>query len=129
MSTLLALARREAELLGHSQWGAEHILLAALWEGQGVAAQAMRGLDASDAVRSMILARMRSAGYSPGEVSASQLLDEAADEAKRRGDGYIGTEHVLLAMTRSGDIVGAALDDLGLSRALRDRTQNLLEHG
>ena len=128
MSALLLLARREAELLGHSECGAEHVLLAALWEGDGVAAQAIQGLDASDAVRGMLLERMRSAGYQPGEVSAVQLMDKAAAEAKRRGDTYIGTEHVLLAMTRSGDVVGSALDDLGISRALRDRTQNLLEH-
>src|SRR2546421_13099765 len=128
MSTLLALAKREAESLGHSEGGAEQILLAALWEGQGVAAQVVQGLDAADTVRSTILARMHSAAYRPGQVSAAQLLNEAADEAERRGDTYIGTEHALLAMTRSGDIVGTALDDLGISRTLRDRTQNLLEH-
>ena len=128
MSALLLLARREAELLGHAECGAEHVLLAALWEGDGVAAQVIQGLDASDAVRGMLLERMRSASYQPGEVSPPQLIEKAADEANRRGDTYIGTEHVLLAMTRSHDIVGGALDALGISGTVRDRTQSSLDH-
>lgn len=128
MTAVLLLAKREAEVLGHSECGAEHVLLALLWEGHGVAAQVLQGLHAADDIREVLLTRMRSSGYRPGEITTSQLLDDASEEAKRRGDTYLGTEHVLLAMSRrSDDIVGGAIDDRGIARALRERTQDLLE--
>lgn len=130
LTAVLLLAKREAEVLGHAECGAEHVLLALLWEGHGVAAQVLQSLHASDDIREMLLTRMRSSSYRPGEVAMSQLLDDAGEEAKRRGDTYLGTEHVLLAMSRgSDDIVGGAIDELGIARALRERTQGLLGRG
>ena len=50
--------------------------------------------------------------------SAKGVLTLAQDEAQRRRDSYIGTEHLLLGLIRQGDAVGAAvLKNLGIERA------------
>lgn len=57
-----------------------------------------------------------------------ELLDEARELARVRGHGAVGTEHVLLAMTRQDTDAFARrlLDEVGATEALRTRLEALL---
>ena len=48
-------------------------------------------------------------------AGARQVVRDADDEARRLRHGYIGTEHLLLALARAGGTVGAALTRGGLT--------------
>jgi ATP-dependent Clp protease ATP-binding subunit ClpC len=48
---VLDIARRQGERFGHSHIGTEHLLLALVLEGDGVAAQVLREVGASERIR------------------------------------------------------------------------------
>lgn len=45
------------------------------------------------------------------------IVDQALKEAEKLGDTYVATEHLLLAMAESKNIVGQSLRDLGITHA------------
>lgn len=59
---------------------------------------------------------------------AEQLLREAAQIAATRGHSYVGTEHVLLAMTRQTDdsFARRLLDEVGVTDTLRSRIESVI---
>ena len=98
----------------HNQWDVEHILLALLLQEQGLVSDILMelGVDVG-AVRQKVEAALERAPrveYEGGQVYATpniqRLLQGAAAEADRLKDEFIGTEHLLIAM--SGDDRGEA---------------------
>ncbi len=57
-----------------------------------------------------------------------ELLTEAREIAKARGHAVVGTEHLLLAMTRQSDDAFARrlLDEVGATESLRSRIESVI---
>ncbi len=93
----------------HNQWDVEHILLALLQQEQGLVGEVLRELGVNtDALKqNLIVSLEKLATIAPGTVAqimitprADQVLKAAEAEAKRLGDEFIGTEHVLIAIAK-----------------------------
>jgi ATP-dependent Clp protease ATP-binding subunit ClpB len=101
---------------------AEHILAALLQDPEGVPAATLSALDADPARLSVELAAVlsRRAKVAGGQLSldprARQLVERAEDEAKRLGDEYVSTEHLLLAAAQSGGDAQRVLELAGAGR-------------
>jgi ATP-dependent Clp protease ATP-binding subunit ClpC len=131
----LSLAQEEAERLNHSYIGSEHVLIGLLREEGGVAGRVLRelGLEASR-VQSMV-ERMSGMGtrtpFTKIELSPStkRVLELAVEEARRMGQHYISTEHLLLGLARQNE--GVAMDVLkkfGVSaEQIRRQTRRMLK--
>ena len=118
--TAVALAQDEARRLDHDYVGTEHLLLGLLAEKEGVAAVVLGALGVSlDKARAQVEEIVgRGSGPPPGTLRfaprAKNVLQIALAEARRLRSSSIGTEHLLLAITRLRAGVGAEI---------------LLEHG
>jgi ATP-dependent Clp protease ATP-binding subunit ClpA len=57
-----------------------------------------------------------------------QLLKDASDLAASRGHAFVGTEHLLLAMTRQTDdsFARRLLDEVGATQPLRSRIEAVI---
>ncbi|MFH1562434.1 MAG: ATP-dependent Clp protease ATP-binding subunit [Nitrospirota bacterium] len=111
---VLQLAQEEAKRLGHDYLGTEHILLALVREGEGVAAEVLNSLGVSlEAIRIEIEKQVPPGGnlLTMGEVPftphSKKVLELAVEEARNLHHNYIGTEHLLLGLIREGESVGA----------------------
>lgn len=143
-------AVEEARELGHDSIGDEDLLLGILRADEGIAAEALSSLGvtlegareetermASDALASVGISledvRRQAGGafdmrlpddrrlhFSP---RAQKALGQALREARRLGDGHIGTEHVLLGILGDGDGTAVRmLARMGVSKGeLEDR--------
>jgi hypothetical protein len=124
------LGRQEARAMGANVVGSEHLLLGVLRSGDHQAAKVLHdlgvSLDDARAAAQPTLVDGRPAepagkdGISP---YARSVLEQSLREAIARGEGFIGTEHLLLALLRE-DAGGAArtLHELGIEPdAVRER--------
>ena len=107
---IVALAQEEARTLNHDDVGTEHILLALIREGTGMAAQALTALGITeDAARRQVeevIGRGRQApqrGRTPFTPWARKALELSLREAIAIGNSSIGTEHILLGLVRVGE--------------------------
>ena len=107
---VLSLAKENAEEMNHAYIGTEHVLIGLLDEG-GTASEALDelGLD-SKRVKTLVQRMSRSATRRPaGRVELApgtkRLLELAVDEARRQGQHYIGTEHLLLGLVRQTVVI------------------------
>ena len=97
----------------------EHILAALLQDPEGIPAATLRALGADPAQVGVELAASlgRRAKIAGGSMSldprAQQLVRHAEDEAKRLGDEYVSTEHLLLAAAQSGGDAQRILEAAG----------------
>lgn len=107
------LAQEEARLFSHNYIGTEHILLALIHEGEGVAAKTLTTMGISlDAVRGQVgeiigRGQQMPSGHIPFTPRTKKVLELALREALGLGHNYIGTEHILLGLIREGEGVGA----------------------
>jgi len=113
---VMTLAQDEALQLDHNFIGAEHLLLGLVGVEGGVAAKALKTLGVVlDAVRREVES-IEGRGKHPvlGEIGLTprlkKILELAVDEARRRKDAQVGTEHLLLGLLRGGK--GIAVDAL-----------------
>ena len=91
----------------HNQWDVEHILLALLQQEKGLVGEIMRELGAdATAIKEQVeaaLARIPKVAYQTPQIYATprinQLFQRADAESKRLQDEFIGTEHLLIAIT------------------------------
>jgi len=104
---VLNLARREADRFHHQAIGAEHIMLGLLHLGQGVAISVLEDnhVDVQDLASKIEASVLRGEAAPtrdtlPFTPRAKRLLATAAEEAKALRHGYVGTEHLLLAMLK-----------------------------
>ena len=133
---VLSLAQEEAERLNHSYIGSEHVLIGLLLDSDGVAGRVLRdlGLEVSR-VQAMVERLSGGQGtrtpFSKTELSPStkRILEYAVEEARRLGQHYISTEHLLLGLARQNE--GLAMDVLrkfGISaEQIRRHTRKLLK--
>jgi ATP-dependent Clp protease ATP-binding subunit ClpC len=114
------LAPAAAEELGHQNFvGTEHLLIALIEEGAGVAAVALRQLGVErDAVVAAVRAKVPPAtgkgGFTP---RAWTVMSSCIQEALKLGHNYIGTEHVLLALLNDDGVAAQVLSDLHVDHA------------
>jgi ClpA/ClpB-like protein/uncharacterized protein DUF4177 len=111
----VVLAQDEARTLRHNYIGTEHILLGLLREEEGVAAHVLTDLGVTlEGTRAQI-AQIVGQG---GEVATGQIpftprtkkvLELSLREALSLGHNYIGTEHILLGLTREGEGVASRI--------------------
>ncbi len=110
----LNLALEAARELHHNYIGSEHLLLGLLGEESGIAAKILsaKGVD-WEKVYGIVQA---SGAESADEVTTSdmtprtkRIIERSAYEATRFDSGYIGTEHLLLALLEEGDCVGVKI--------------------
>ena len=120
LNTALLTARN----LGHTYIGSEHILVGLTEDNDGVAAQALlsKGINANK-ITEVIIQSMGKGN--PTTVNASdmtprtkRILEMSAFAASRYGHGYIGTEHILLAILEEGEsVANKIISSLGISPA------------
>ncbi|MFA5316921.1 MAG: AAA family ATPase [Dehalococcoidales bacterium] len=94
--------------MGHNQWDTGHILLALLQQEKGLVSDILRemGVD-GEALKNAVLAHLEkmpkvtygAAGQIFATPGAREVLMTAAAEAERFKDEFIGTEHLLIAIT------------------------------
>src|SRR5438046_6760634 len=106
---VVVLAQEEARMLDHNYIGTEHILLGLIREGEGVAAKALESLGISqEAVRQQVeeiigRGQYTPSGHIPITPRAKKVLELSLREALQLGHNYIGTEHILLGVSREGE--------------------------
>ncbi|HEX6628211.1 MAG TPA: Clp protease N-terminal domain-containing protein [Gemmatimonadaceae bacterium] len=121
----LIKAREEAHRRNHEYVGSEHLLLGLLAEDDTLVMDVLENLGASPARVQAIAEEMIQDGqpsaksripdlpYSP---RARVVLDQAISVAHEFGDGYVGTQHLLLGLIRERQSIGAlALANAGLT--------------
>jgi ATP-dependent Clp protease ATP-binding subunit ClpC len=119
---VMQLANQEAQRLQHEYIGTEHILLGLVKEGDGIAANVLKNLDAD--LRKIRLEVEKIAqggtyqaksGQLPHTPHARRVLDAALEEARNCEHNYVGTEHLLLGLLREKEGVAAqVLVNMGL---------------
>ncbi len=118
---VIMLAQEEARRLGHNFVGTEQVLLGLIGEGTGIAAKTLKsmGVNLKDARVEVEKIIGRGSGFVAVEIPftprAKRVLELSWDEARQLGHNYIGTEHLLLGLTREGEGVAArVLENLGV---------------
>ena len=100
-------AQRAAQGFGHNYVGSEHLLLGLSAISQGVAGKALeeQGV-AAHQIEEKIEALMGAGkGGAPSDFTprAKRVLEQSLSEALKMGTGYVGTEHLLLAVLNDSD--------------------------
>ncbi len=118
-------AQKLALRMRHAELGTLHLLMGLLEQSGGLASRVVEraGGDASAMRQAVgqVLERQSKVGGG-GQLrpnrAFSRALVEAESEAKKRGDGYVSTEHLLLALAAgdAGDAAGRALKQVGRDR-------------
>ncbi|MDD4546409.1 MAG: ATP-dependent Clp protease ATP-binding subunit [Oscillospiraceae bacterium] len=122
----LNLAIESAQELGHTYIGTEHLILGLLREGTGVAASVMGARGVTAAQYQQSISQAESSGkrsqLAPEDFTprAKKAMEMAITEATAMQHGYVGTEHILVAILRDDSSVavrlltslGARSDDL-----------------
>jgi ATP-dependent Clp protease ATP-binding subunit ClpC len=117
---VLTLAQEEAERSHHSYIGTEHLLLGLLREGEGLAAKVLNNLGVEiNKVRSTIESVLgRNERIIIQQIiptsRVKKVIEISFEEARRMGNNYVGTEHLLLGLLIEGEGIAAhVLEDLG----------------
>ena len=135
---VMSIAQDEARSLGKMYVGTEHLLLALIKEGEGIAAQALKKLDVTydetiATVRSISSEESEPVpgGHIPFTPRAKRVLEDAYRETMTHGQTYIATEHLLLGIVAEGDgRAMTALSRMGVSGdAVRDAVNELIKNG
>jgi len=116
---VVMLSQEESRRLGHNFVGTEQILLGLIGEGTGVAYKVLRSVNLTLKDARMEVERIigRGSGFVAVEIPftprAKRVLENSIEESRDLGHGYIGTEHILLALLDEDDGVAWRLfDDL-----------------
>ncbi len=121
---LLYIARQEAASNGNDSVSTEHILLALIKEGEGVAVMVLTnlGVNLDKISRSLqkLISEGEVGGLASGEIplgqNARHVISLAIDEAKKFEHKHVGTEHILLGLLRKRDTSSARiLSEYGVS--------------
>ncbi len=109
----IMLAQEEARRLGHNLVGTEQILLGLIEEGTGVAAIVLSdlGITLENARVEVEKIIGRGSRPLPAELpftpKVKLIFEQSFKEARQLGHNYIGTEHLLLAITQGKESVAA----------------------
>ena len=128
-------ALKAAREMGHTYVGSEHLLIGLCAEEGGVAARLLTAKGATKERVVETIVKNMSTG-SPTNINASdltprtkQIIEMSAYTSARYGHGYIGTEHLLLALIEENNCVAnKILDALNIDiRSLRNELLAYLE--
>ncbi len=107
---VVVLAQEEARMLDHNYIGTEHILLALIHEGRGMAVRALESLGITEEATRQQVEQVVGRGQQPpqrGHIPftprAKKTLELSLREAIALGNTSIGTEHILLGLIREGE--------------------------
>ena len=130
---IIELAIDESRKLGHGYVGPEHMLLGLAREGEGIASGILESLGVTmDKVRRAVMETLGQ--VKPGlptnvypntlvqrgpfdllDDEAKRVLAIAEEEARQMRHNWIGTEHMMIALLRSGSFAQRALESLGVT--------------
>lgn len=134
---VLLYAQEQAKVFKHQAVGTEHLLLALAIEREGVASRVLEYFKTNaDTIKKEIevytgygtLKSVAGASYLPYSPKAADVVQGAVREANELGNGQIGTEHLLLALTRNqSNLAARILADLDIKTVdVRNRILNEL---
>lgn len=111
---VLALASEEARRYNHTGVGTEHLLLALMSEGEGIAVKALASLQVQEhEIRKQIETLHPEEHDHPAvegmigvTAQGKASLELAVQEARGLDHHYLGTEHLLLGLLREGEGLG-----------------------
>jgi len=133
----MVLANQEAQLFNHKHIDTEHILIALIKEGSGVACAVLKnlGIDlTTQKIRSEVekivkpgpdIVHIGTLSHTP---ESKAVIKYATEAAKSLNHNYIGTEHILLGLLIKEDpetVANKILDDLGIK--IKDVREGILE--
>ncbi len=109
MRDVLRLSNNEAGRLGHDFIGPEHYMLGLIRMNQGLAINALRSMQIDleklkrDIERQMDKGKGPTIGLVMPNSHAKRILELSHAVAQKLGHGWVGTEHLLLALLRDED--------------------------
>ncbi|MBI3805874.1 MAG: ATP-dependent Clp protease ATP-binding subunit [Nitrospirae bacterium] len=113
---IIILAREEAERHQNDYLGTEHLVLALLREGDGIALAVIKKMGLSvEQIRLEIERNLPSGsntmtfGEIPFTPRVKKVIEYAVEEAKLLGHNYIGSEHLLLGLLREEEGIGGKI--------------------
>ena len=112
---VVVLAQEESRSLKHNYIGTEHLLLGLLREREGAAAHVLHSVGVTiDGVREQVIeivgcGEEPTAGQIPFTPRAKKVLELSLRESLNLGHTDIGTEHLLLGLTRENDGVATRI--------------------
>src|SRR4029453_15577893 len=123
----ISSAQTKAVRYSHQQIDVEHLLASLLEQEGGLATSILNKADIStDSLKRRVeqeldrMPKVSAPAGGPDQVYVTgrlnRLLTQAEDEAKKLKDDYISIEHLLLAMTEDGGVVGRLFKEVGLTR-------------
>ena len=117
---VVTATKQVADELGHGYIGTEHLLLALYTEPDAVAAQVLAAIGLSherarDAVLEIVARGNDSIQFAPFTPRAMSMFSDALAVALELGHNYIGTEHLLLALSKGDGVAAHVLRDAGTS--------------
>ncbi|HUW63364.1 MAG TPA: ATP-dependent Clp protease ATP-binding subunit [Spirochaetia bacterium] len=128
---VLLHSQEEARKQNYPYVGTEHLLLGLIGVGEGVSNRVLAELGITvdkvrGAVRQMVepgqgVPNQAEIGFTP---RAKRVLELAVDEARRMGQNYVDTEHLLLGLIREGE--GVAAHVLGALGADLNRVRGMV---
>lgn len=110
---VIIASQEEARSLKHNHIGSEHLLLGLFGAPDSTAAKVLHDLGyTKDTARTDITAMVppgteEQHGHIPFAPDARKILESAGHEAQQLQHNHIGTEHLLLALVRESERVGA----------------------
>jgi excisionase family DNA binding protein len=121
--SILSLASEEARRYNHNGVGTEHLLLAIMSEGEGIAVKALAQLLVQPGEVRAQIETLHPVGEQPvgeGQIGMTaqgkQSIELAVQEARLLGHHYLGTEHLLLGLLREeGEPGGQVLRKSGVT--------------
>ena len=131
-------AQTAAATFGQSYVGTEHLVLGLSMVSESVSARAIEGQGVTtkmleDRIREVSQNANMDMLMAPTDFTprTKRVLELSMQEAVRMGTGYIGTEHMLIALMREPDCVGVQLlVSLGVdTQRLYDEIMNMLGEG
>ncbi len=135
---VLMRAQEEAKRMRHSYIGTEHLLLGMMKEEKSIASKVLRKLGAEPAQVQRLIERLTStrrrspfSGKPTLTPRTRKVLETAFDEARRLGNHYIDTGHLLLGLIGQGEgIAIEILRDAGitLENARRETTRMMMQN-
>jgi ATP-dependent Clp protease ATP-binding subunit ClpA len=134
---VLTLAQEEAERSRHTYIGTEHILLGLLRESDGIAHQTLNnlGVEIAQVRKTLETVLGRSERILIQQIiptsRVKKVIELSFEEARRMGNGQVGTHHLLLGLIVERDGIAAhVLQDLRATEgAVRAEIERLLAAG
>lgn len=135
---VMQLANHEAQRFDYECIDSAQILVALMKEGEGVAAAVLKGMGIDLQTIRREIERIAPpgpkralTGRMPLTAHATQIIEHARKEAAELQHNYVGTEHLLLGLTRQQEGVAVqVLNNLELKLDdVRREVLNLLGHG